>query len=40
VSAVDGLISLLKESLASCLIISHDKEFLDEVVTKVFEIDE
>ncbi|HMT26770.1 MAG TPA: ATP-binding cassette domain-containing protein [Candidatus Absconditabacterales bacterium] len=39
ISAIDGLINLLKESLASCLIISHDKAFLNEVVTKVFEID-
>ncbi len=38
--SIEGLISFLRESVASCLIISHDRDFLNGVVTKVFEIDD
>ena len=37
-SSVEGLITFLKESLSSCLIVSHDKNFLNSVVKKIFEI--
>ena len=37
-SSIAGLINFLKESLASCLIVSHDKNFLNSVVKKIFEI--
>ena len=33
------LTEALKESLAACLIISHDKEFLNNVVTNIYEIE-
>lgn len=38
-SAVIWLESFLKKTNASCLIISHDRYFLDKLVTKVFEIE-
>lgn len=37
-TSVDGLITFLKESISSCLIVSHDKIFLNSVVKKIFEI--
>lgn len=37
-SSIEGLVSFLKESLASCLIVSHDKDFLNNVTKKIFEI--
>lgn len=37
-SSIQGLTDFLKESLASCLIVSHDKVFLNNVVKKIFEI--
>lgn len=39
-SSIDGLIHFLKECLASCLIVSHDKVFLNKVVKKIFEIND
>jgi ATP-binding cassette subfamily F protein 3 len=38
-SAIQGLITILKESLAGALIISHDQDFLNKVTNKIFEID-
>jgi len=38
--SIEWLINVLKESLASCLIISHDKYFLNAVVNKIFELNE
>ncbi len=37
-SSIEWLTTLLKESLTSCLIVSHDKEFLNNVTKKIFEI--
>ena len=37
-SSVQGLVTFLKDSLSSCLIVSHDKNFLNSVVKKIFEI--
>jgi ATPase subunit of ABC transporter with duplicated ATPase domains len=37
-AAIDGLVSFLKLSQATCLIISHDKKFLNKIVSSVFEI--
>ncbi len=33
------LTEALKESLAACLVISHDKDFLNDLVTKIYEIE-
>ncbi len=39
-SSIEWLVSFLKESIASCLIVSHDKAFLNDVVRKIFEIND
>lgn len=38
-TSVQWLITLLKQSIASCLIVSHDKDFLNNVVKRIYEVD-
>lgn len=37
---IEWLTSFLRESIASALIISHDRDFLNSVITKIIEIDD
>ena len=37
--SITWLTEALKESLAACLVISHDKDFLNNLVSKIYEID-
>jgi len=39
-NSIEWLTSYIQSSLASCLIISHDRHFLNEIVNKVFEIED
>lgn len=39
-NAIEWLIEFIKETKAACLIISHDRYFLNQVVDRVFEIDD